>query len=314
MNSKDKRTTRLFCLVKAQAKVITTTWVLVEFADALRRSGLAIVPLASSADFKPSRTSRSFHRLASSSNCARSLRAACRQGLVDDRLSLVPLDGRTGIGDALTADHHFEQAGFRASDASAERRDCTPVAEPERKRSASPTFPFSFRSGSLLGAENAAQDFEHFALVQRHLCTGLDEVLVAVRTAGLDFHARQELQDSGVVLHESFVIVLAQVRPTVQEKRRCEVQIFDGVSIGTGAAHPNPEPLALFRAVPADGKILHFFKHRRRELRPILFVFGKIRPPSFAVVENERDQAAINGVPGVGQARGGGAGLLSKKP
>jgi predicted nucleic acid-binding protein len=96
-------------------KLVTTTWVLVEFADAL----CAAISRARAARFIRGFQAEPYVEFVPPSHdwFARALDRYERRGdkswSLTDCLSFLLMEER-GIQDALTADHHFEQAGFRA--------------------------------------------------------------------------------------------------------------------------------------------------------------------------------------------------------
>lgn len=96
-------------------RLVTTEWVLVEFADALsapaaRSTAVAFVrairtdPLFEVVGYEPDVFRAGFDLFAARPDKAWSL---------TDCISFAVMAGR-GLTEALTADHHFEQAGFRA--------------------------------------------------------------------------------------------------------------------------------------------------------------------------------------------------------
>ena len=95
--------------------LITTTWVLVEFADALS----AVAKRAHAAHFVRGLLAESYIEVVPPT-VAQFERALTRyesrpdkEWSLTDCFSFLLMEER-GISDALTADHHFEQAGFRA--------------------------------------------------------------------------------------------------------------------------------------------------------------------------------------------------------
>jgi predicted nucleic acid-binding protein len=96
-------------------RLVTTTWVLVEFADALAAVGsrnraarfIRGLQADPAVDLVPP-TQEQFEQALD-----RYETRADKEWSLTDCLSFVLMEER-GIADALTADHHFEQAGFRA--------------------------------------------------------------------------------------------------------------------------------------------------------------------------------------------------------
>jgi predicted nucleic acid-binding protein len=95
--------------------LVTTTWVLVEFADAF----CAIASRGRAARFIRGLRAEPYIEVIplTRDQFDRALdlyeRRADKDWSLTDCLSFLVMDDR-GIRDALTADHHFEQAGFRA--------------------------------------------------------------------------------------------------------------------------------------------------------------------------------------------------------
>jgi predicted nucleic acid-binding protein len=96
-------------------RLVTTTWVLVEFADALS----AVDARIRAARFVRGFESEAFVEVAPPTRVqfqqalARYEQRPDKDWSLTDCLSFLLMEER-GITDALTADHHFEQAGFRA--------------------------------------------------------------------------------------------------------------------------------------------------------------------------------------------------------
>jgi predicted nucleic acid-binding protein len=95
--------------------IVTTEWVLLEFADALSLSGakpFAIeaikrihrLPMFQVVGFEPPVFQAGFHLYETRSD---------KDWSLTDCISFAVMSER-GLSEALTADHHFEQAGFRA--------------------------------------------------------------------------------------------------------------------------------------------------------------------------------------------------------
>ncbi len=95
--------------------LVTTTWVLVEFADALS----AITNRANAARFIRGLHAQPFVEVVPPTRAQfehaldRYENRRDKEWSLTDCLSFLLMEER-GITDALTADHHFEQAGFRA--------------------------------------------------------------------------------------------------------------------------------------------------------------------------------------------------------
>jgi predicted nucleic acid-binding protein len=96
-------------------RLITTEWVLVELADALaspeaRSTAVAFLravradPLFDVVDYAPRVYQAGFELFSNRSDKGWSLTDCISFGVMAER----------GLTEALTADHHFEQAGFRA--------------------------------------------------------------------------------------------------------------------------------------------------------------------------------------------------------
>jgi uncharacterized protein len=116
VNPSEREHRRALELAEAHTgEVVTTAWVLTEFADGLARSshrGLFIQTLDSlRSDPRVTIVPPSPDLLEAGIDlyAARS----DKQWSLTDCISFVVMQQR-GIGDALTGDHHFEQAGFRA--------------------------------------------------------------------------------------------------------------------------------------------------------------------------------------------------------
>jgi len=116
VNSTDKD--HLAALRHSQGRVhrlVTTTWVLVEFADALA----AVDSRTRAARFIRGFQAEAFVEVVPPTfeqfECAldRYEQRPDKDWSLTDCISFLLMEGR-GITDALTADHHFEQAGFRA--------------------------------------------------------------------------------------------------------------------------------------------------------------------------------------------------------
>ncbi|HEX4053362.1 MAG TPA: PIN domain-containing protein [Tepidisphaeraceae bacterium] len=116
VNSRDKDHEK--AMRHSQGRVgglLTTTWVLVEFADAL----CTVDSRARVARFIRGFLSQSFVEVTLPSEAQFHLGLSIYENRHDkdwsltDCLSFLVMQQR-GIMDALTADHHFEQAGFRA--------------------------------------------------------------------------------------------------------------------------------------------------------------------------------------------------------
>jgi predicted nucleic acid-binding protein len=96
-------------------KLVTTTWVLVEFADALS----SVANRSRAARFLRGFQSEPFVEviLPTHEQFDRALdryeQRPDKEWSLTDCISFLVMEDR-GIFDALTADHHFEQAGFRA--------------------------------------------------------------------------------------------------------------------------------------------------------------------------------------------------------
>jgi predicted nucleic acid-binding protein len=98
-----------------RARIVTTDWVLMEVADALARSECRS---SISSFFQHLRQSSSCEVIAASRELLdRALEIysqhADKEWTLTDCTTFVVMRER-GMADALTADHHFEQAGFRA--------------------------------------------------------------------------------------------------------------------------------------------------------------------------------------------------------
>lgn len=146
VNSKDKAHDLAMRLSRGAANgLVTTTWVLSEFADALctvaSRDRAARFIRGFQAEpyveiIPPSR--EQFER-------ALDLYDQRGEGLVDDRLSLVPLDGRTRNPRRTDGRSSFRASWFPRSDASAARLTARPWQSQSRKRGATTrTFSFQF--------------------------------------------------------------------------------------------------------------------------------------------------------------------------
>lgn len=96
-------------------RLVTTTWVLVEFADALSAVDSRIRAARFIRGFEAEEfvevvapTLEQFHQALD-----RYERRPDKEWSLTDCISFLLMEER-GIAEALTADHHFEQAGFRA--------------------------------------------------------------------------------------------------------------------------------------------------------------------------------------------------------
>jgi hypothetical protein len=116
VNLKDKDHHSAVELAKGRASgLITTTWILVEFADAL----CAVASRARAAQFIRGFQNEPYVEVIPPSReqfekaLGRYEQRGDKDWSLTDCLSFLLMEERE-IGEALTADHHFEQAGFRA--------------------------------------------------------------------------------------------------------------------------------------------------------------------------------------------------------
>ncbi len=116
VNSRDKHHAAAIRLSQGKAgRLVTTTWVLVEFADALS----SIVSRSRARAFLAQISSEAVRRVVPptreqfESALDRYAQRPDKEWSLTDCLSFLLMEER-GICEALTADHHFEQAGFRA--------------------------------------------------------------------------------------------------------------------------------------------------------------------------------------------------------
>jgi uncharacterized protein len=116
VNSRDKHHAAAIRLSQGKAaRLVTTTWVLVEFADALS----SVVSRSHAAPFLHEFLAKPFVEVVPPTReqferaLGRYAQRPDKEWSLTDCLSFLLMEER-GISEALTADHHFEQAGFRA--------------------------------------------------------------------------------------------------------------------------------------------------------------------------------------------------------